>query len=183
MLKTNRTGTIALHTPGQSAQSTLAATVVQMCETGLGHNPTGTTLTSMVSSGLTESELAAALVSSQAFADVNNDGFLVDPNAPVSLTVIDSLFRHNLGHLPTEATLAGFRGLTNKQAFLAMVGSDSSDTDNGVFDLDLTSHSTPLSILIAVLIIGVATTLSIRRFSGTIMRRQRAIVREPGDLN
>ena len=99
----------------------------------------------------------------------------------MSLTVIDSLFRHNLGHLPTEATLAGFRGLTNKQAFLAMVGSDSSDTDNGVFDLYLTSHSTPLSILIAVLIIGVAiaTHASIPiRHGGILASRASAWLRD-----
>ena len=39
-------------------------------------------------------------------------------------SVIDSLFVNTLGHLPTAATLAGFEGLTNEQAFSAFVNSD-----------------------------------------------------------
>jgi hypothetical protein len=149
---------------GQPAQSTLAAVVVQMFETGLGHNPTATTLTSMSASGLTEPQLAAAFVSSQAFADVNNDGVLVDPGAPASVTVIDNLFQHKLGHPPTKATLAGFNGLTNEQAFLAIVTSDSSDAwQSSVFDTYLTRYSTPISIFLAVLIISVAIAFNLGR--------------------
>jgi len=55
---------------------------------------------------------------------VNNGGLLVAPNAPAAASVIDSLFTNTLGHLPTAATLAGFEGLTNEQAFSAFVTSD-----------------------------------------------------------
>jgi hypothetical protein len=98
--------------------------IVQMFEVGLGHTPTQMTLLSMNASNLTEAQLAAAFVSSEAFAAVNNGGVSVDPNAPASASVIDSLFMNTLGHIPTAATLAGFEGLTNEQAFSAFVTSD-----------------------------------------------------------
>ena len=173
--------TITVSTPGQPAQSTLATAVVQMFETGLGHNPSATTLTSMTSSGLTESQLAAAFVSSQAFADVNTGGVRVDPNAPANPTVINSLFQHNLGHLPTDATLANFKGLTNEQAFLAIATSNSSDTNSSVFNSYLTRYSTPVSILLAALIIGVAiaTHASIPiRHGGILASRASAWLRD-----
>jgi hypothetical protein len=98
--------------------------IVQMFEAGLGHTPSAATLTSMNASNLNEAQLAAAFVSSQAFANVNNGGVLLNPDAPASPIVVDSLFQNTLGHFPTAATLAGFEGLTNAQAFWAFALSD-----------------------------------------------------------
>ena len=93
--------------------------VAQMFDVALGYFPLQKTLASMVASDLTESQLATALVSSQAFANVNNGGVLLDPNQPVSAGLVDALFINTLGHPPSVATLDGFEGLTNAQAFLA----------------------------------------------------------------
>jgi hypothetical protein len=106
--------------------------IVQMFEAGLGHTPSAATLTSMNASNLSDSQLAAAFVSSQAFANVDKSGVLLNPNAPASPTVVDNLFQNTLGHLPTAATLAGFEGLTNAQAFLAFVLSDTVSSGNEV---------------------------------------------------
>ncbi len=103
---------------------TQVAPVVQMFEAALGHGPTSATLASMVESNLTESQLASAIVSSQTFANVNNGGVLLDPNAPASAGLIDVLFLNDLGHPPSVATLAEFDGMTNAQAFLAFATSD-----------------------------------------------------------
>ena len=73
---------------------------------------------------LSNAQLAAAFVSSQAFANVNNAGVLLNPNVTASLAVVESLFQNTLGHHPTAATLAGFEGMTNAQAFLAFALSD-----------------------------------------------------------
>jgi hypothetical protein len=75
----------------------MATFVVQMFEAGLGHTPTQATLSSMLSSGLTQSQPADAFVASQAFAGTNNGGALVNPNAPANPNVVDSLFIHTLG--------------------------------------------------------------------------------------
>ena len=58
--------------------------VAQMFDAALGHFPADPTLVAMVKSGLTEPQLASAIVSSQAFASVNNGGVLLDPNAAVA---------------------------------------------------------------------------------------------------
>jgi hypothetical protein len=78
----------------------------------------------MVESNLTEPQLATAIVSSQAFANVDNGGVLLDPNAQVSDELVEALFIRDLGHAPSEATLAGFNGMTNSQAFLAFATSN-----------------------------------------------------------
>jgi hypothetical protein len=101
-----------------------ATFVVQLFEAGLGHTPTQATLSSMLSSGLTQPQLAEAFVASQAFANTNNGGVLVNPNAHASPTVVDSLFMNTLGHLPTQSTLAGYESLTNEQALVAFATSD-----------------------------------------------------------
>ena len=72
-----------------------------------------------------EPQLASAIsVSSQAFASVNNGGVLLDPNAAVSDSLVEALFVRDLGHTPSAATVAGFNGMTNAQAFLAFATSD-----------------------------------------------------------
>jgi hypothetical protein len=87
------------------------------------HGPTSATLSSIVSSDLTEPELATAFVSSQVFANNYNGGTLLNPNSPVSAGVVDALFLNGLGHAPTAATEADFAGMTNAQAFLAFASS------------------------------------------------------------
>jgi hypothetical protein len=79
--------------------------IVQMFEAGLGHTPSAATLTSMNASNLSDLQLAAAFVSSQAFANVNNGGVLINPNVTASPTVVDSLFQNTLGHHPTACDL------------------------------------------------------------------------------
>jgi hypothetical protein len=103
---------------------TLVAPVVQMFEAALSHGPTAATLAAMVQSNLSEAQLASAIVSSQAFANINNNGTPLDPNAPMSDGLVEALFIRDLGHAPAEATLAGFDGLTNAQAFLVFASSD-----------------------------------------------------------
>ena len=98
--------------------------VLQFFDAALGHMPSQVTMASMVSSNLTEPQLASALVSSQAFANLYNGGSPLDPNGPVSPTVITDLFINALGHPPSASTLVGFEGLTNEQAFLAFASSD-----------------------------------------------------------
>lgn len=102
----------------------MATFVVQLFEAGVGHTPTQATLSSMLSSALTQPQLAEAFVASQAYANTNNGGVLVNPNAPASPNVVDSLFMNTLGHLPTQSTLAGYEGLTNEQALVAFATSD-----------------------------------------------------------
>jgi hypothetical protein len=99
--------------------------VVQMFDLATGHMPIGQTLSDMVSSGLTQPQLAYALVASSTFADFYNGGVAVNPNAPVTSSLVDTMFLVGLGHTPKAATEQGFAGLTNAQAFLAF---DTSDT-------------------------------------------------------
>jgi hypothetical protein len=102
---------------------TEVAPIVQMFEVALGHGPAPATLASMVSSQLTEPQLAAAFVSSQAFANVYNGGILLDPSSPTIPAAIESLFIRVLDHPPTSTTLEGFSGLTIAQSFQAFVTS------------------------------------------------------------
>ena len=104
------------------------APIVQMFEAAFGRAPSPTTLASMVSSQLTEPQLAAAFVSSQAFASVYNNGIPLNPNSPIPAGVVDSLFIRVLDHPPTAATLEGFSGLTTAEAFLAFVTSQAATT-------------------------------------------------------
>jgi hypothetical protein len=99
-----------------------------MFEAAFGRAPTPATLTSMVSSQLTEPQLAAAFVSSQAFANVYNDSAPLNPISPITAGVVESLFIRVLGHPPTAATLEGFSGLTTADAFLAFVTSQAATT-------------------------------------------------------
>ena len=96
---------------------------LQMFDLATGHQPTDQTLSGIVSSGLTQLQLADAFVSSSTFANFYNGGVPVDPNAPVTTSLVDSMFLIGLGHLPTTATEHGFTGLTNEQAFLAIATS------------------------------------------------------------
>jgi hypothetical protein len=126
------------------AQSLGVGVIDRMFYVALGHFPLPTTLSAIASSNLgplavnllihahgsefddgislppiTEERLAAAFVSSEAFSDTNNSGRPVDPNAPENAIVVQNLFLHTLGHLPTHHTLMGFSGLTNLEAFIA----------------------------------------------------------------
>jgi hypothetical protein len=119
-------------TGAQQAANLLAGTVMQtavpideqMFIVATGHESQQTTIGSIVSSGLTTDQLAADFVASPTFAAFNNGGVALDPNAPASTTMIDNLFQNMLGHLPTQATLDGFAGMTNAHAFEAFALSD-----------------------------------------------------------
>jgi hypothetical protein len=102
---------------------TEVAPIVQMFEAAFGRGPAPPTLASMVSSHLTEPQLAAAFVSSQSFANVYNGGVLLNPNSSTPPAIVDSLFIRVLDHPPTAATLEGFSGLTITQAFQAFATS------------------------------------------------------------
>jgi hypothetical protein len=102
------------------------APIVQMFELVTGpdwHDPTLATLSSIASSDLTQSQIATAFVASQTFANNYNGGTLVNPDAPVSVDLVDALFISGLVHAPSVATAEGFMGLTNEQAFLAFATS------------------------------------------------------------
>lgn len=102
---------------------TEVAPIVQMFEAAFGRGPAEPTLASMVSSHLTEPQLATAFVSSQSFANVYNSGILLNPNSLSNSGIVESLFIRVLDHPPTTATLEGFSGLTIAQAFQAFVTS------------------------------------------------------------
>jgi hypothetical protein len=101
--------------------------ILQMFELAFGHFPTAATLASMVSSDLTVTQLSGAVVASQVFANVFNGGTLLNPNAPVTADIVETLYTEALGHAPTQATLAQWlnSGLSIAQAFDAMVTSQS----------------------------------------------------------
>jgi hypothetical protein len=101
--------------------------VLQMFDLAFGHFPSASTLASMVSTDLNVSQLSAAVVASQTFANTYNDGVLLDPNAPVTAGIVEALYTQALGHAPTQSTLAQWldSGLSIEQAFEAMVTSQS----------------------------------------------------------
>jgi hypothetical protein len=135
----------------------LVVPVVEMFLLSTGanpHAPTSATLSSIVSSGLSEPQLATAFVSSQVFADNYNGGVLLNPNALVSAGMVDALFLNGLGHPPTAATEAGFAGLTNVQAFVEFATSPTTTAAQAsTVDLVLTN--------IMALAIGLPTDSSI----------------------
>ena len=100
---------------------------LQMFNLAFGHFPSTATLASMVETGLTLPQLAAAVVGSQTFANTYTGGTLVNPNSPVTAGIVEALYSQALGHAPSQATLNGWltSGLTVTQAFLAMVTSPS----------------------------------------------------------
>ena len=101
--------------------------ILQMFDLAFGHFPVAATLASMVETGLAVPQLASAIVASQTFADIYNDGALINPNSPVTANIVEVLYTQALGHAPTQATLNGWLsgGLTVAQAFEDMVTSES----------------------------------------------------------
>jgi hypothetical protein len=75
--------------------------ILQMFDLATGHTPTDSTLEGLVTSGLTQPEFADAFVSSSTFADAYNGGVAVNPNAPVTSSLVDAMFLIGLGHTPT----------------------------------------------------------------------------------
>jgi hypothetical protein len=110
---------------------TIDAPIVRMLELTEGHDPAGNTASAIFQSGLTHLEIARELVGSQDFANNYNHGILLDPKAQVSAGLVDEMFMNGLGHAPTAATEAGFKGMTNAQAFLAFVESPSMTEQHG----------------------------------------------------
>ena len=101
--------------------------ILQMFDLAFGRFPSAATLASMVATGLTLPQLAAAIVGSQTFANTYNAGTLIDPNSSVTAGIVEALYNQALGHAPSQATLNGWlnSGLTVAQAFLEMVTSQS----------------------------------------------------------
>jgi hypothetical protein len=101
--------------------------ILQMFDLAFGHFPTAATLASMMSADLTVTQLSEAVVASQTFANIYDGGTLLNPNAPVSAGIVETLYTQALGHAPTQATLAQWlgSGLSIAQAFDAMVTSPS----------------------------------------------------------
>lgn len=101
--------------------------ILQMFDLAFGHFPSASTLASMVSTDLNVSQLSAAVVASQTFATTYNGAALLDPNAPVTVGIVEALYTQALGHSPTQSTLAQWlnSGLSITQAFEAMVTSQS----------------------------------------------------------
>jgi hypothetical protein len=101
--------------------------ILETCELAFGYLPQASTLASMAQSALTVSQLSYAIVDSQTFANMYNGGTLIDPNSPVTASIVDALCIHALGHAPTQTTLSGWlnAGLTVAEAFQDMVTSQS----------------------------------------------------------
>ena len=99
--------------------------ILQMFDLAFGHFPTATTLASMVEADLTVSQLSEAVVASQVFANTYNDGILLDPDAPVTAGIVETLYTEALGHAPTQSTLSQWLNsdLSIAQAFQEMVTS------------------------------------------------------------
>ena len=111
--------------------------VLQMFDLATGHDYlTSATLSSIVSSDLTQPQLADAFVSSPTFANLYNGGGAVDPNAPVTASLVGEMFYVGLGHTPLASTEQGFAGLTNEQAFLA-IATSAAMTAAQASDIDL----------------------------------------------
>jgi hypothetical protein len=81
----------------------------------------------MVQSALSVPQLCAAVVASQTFANAYDGGTLINPNSPVTASIVDALYTHALGHAPTQSTLTGWlnAGLTVAEAFQDMAASQS----------------------------------------------------------
>ena len=79
--------------------------ILQMFGLAFGYFPTATTLASMVQSDLTVSQLSEAVVASQVFANTYNGGTLLNPDAPVTTAIVETLYTEALGHAPTQSTL------------------------------------------------------------------------------
>ena len=96
--------------------------VLQMFYLASGYFPSASTLASIVQSDLTSAQLSLAMVTSQNFANVYNSGNVVDPNSPVSASIVETLYTQGLGHTPTQTTLNGWlsNGWTVAQAFQEM---------------------------------------------------------------
>ncbi len=101
--------------------------ILQMFDLAFGYFPTAATLASMVQSDLTVSQLSEAVVASQAFANTYNGGTLLDPDAPVTAGIVETLYSEALGHAPTQSTLSQWLNsdLSIAQAFQEMVTSQS----------------------------------------------------------
>jgi len=116
--------------------------IVAMFDLALGHDPTSATLSSMVESNLSQSQLATDFVSSRAFANVYNGGILLNPDTIITSandSIITALFVNGLGHPPTQDTLSGFHGLTLAPAFLEFTQSQavaaSATVDSSLFQI------------------------------------------------
>ena len=99
--------------------------ILQMFDLAFGYFPTATTLASMVQSDLTVSQLSEAVVASQVFANTYNGGTLLNPDAPVTAAIVETLYTEALGHAPTQWTLSQWLNsdLSIAQAFQEMVTS------------------------------------------------------------
>ena len=116
--------------------------ILQTFELAFGYLPQAPTLASMVQSALTVSDLCSAIVASQTFANVYNSGALINPNSPVTASIVQALYTQALGHAPTQSTLSGWlnAGLTVAEAFQDMVTSQSYfDTTQSTFEHYLTA--------------------------------------------
>jgi hypothetical protein len=102
---------------------------LEMFQLAFGYFPqNASNLNSIVNSGLTLTQLSDAVVKSQSFANVFDDGVILNPNRVLvagsfATNYIDALFQSAVGHLPTASTVAGFDGYTISHAFRAFVES------------------------------------------------------------
>jgi len=101
--------------------------ILQSFELAFGYLPQASTLASMVQGALSVSQLCSAIVASQTFANVYDGGAIINPNSPVTASIVQALYSHALGHAPTQSTLSGWlnAGLTTAEAFQDMVTSQS----------------------------------------------------------
>ena len=105
--------------------------VIQIIQLAVGHVPTAASLRSWVpyveSGGDTpaatyalEVQMATAFVGSTNFANTYNGGVTVNPNAPVTTTIMQAIIEAALGTVPTAAHVASWvaTGLSTAQVFV-----------------------------------------------------------------
>ena len=63
--------------------------ILQSFELAFGYLPQAATLASMVQSALSVSQLCSAIVASQTFANVYDGGTIINPNSPVTASIVD----------------------------------------------------------------------------------------------
>ena len=76
--------------------------ILQSFELAFGYLPQAATLASMVQSALSVTQLCSAIVASQTFANVYDGGTMINPNSPVTASIVETLYTHALGHAPTS---------------------------------------------------------------------------------
>jgi hypothetical protein len=97
--------------------------IMQIIDLATGSLPTATQLAGWVpavESGISLDQMATAFVASTAFGVNYNDGTAVNPNSPITATIMQAIIEHADGTAPTAAQVNAWvnTGLTVDQVFV-----------------------------------------------------------------